>query len=399
VFFIPYATDAVLYHRPIGTFLLIAANIVCFLLTGVSADTDLARNFALEFGTGMHPLEWISCHFLHYDIFHLLANMFFLFIFGIIIEGKIGTIPFLLLYFTIGWMGASLAQAMVQWETDTLATEAGGASLVVFGLIAVSMFWAPKNEVSFWGFIIYIYMPRIITFEASVMGVGIFYFSLNLLVAWLMGFSMGGAMGHVLGALVGAGIGVAMLKLNWVDCEGWDVFSLMKEDPRQKAMEYYKEELYAAYPHATPTEDLPDLPVSKQPSGSRNQRKLVKRLLKRMRNEDVEAALEARTNLAAVNGDHLLSREEQDEFVRFLLKQGQQDDAILELQKFVARFPEDSDRHNLKLCELLLTHRKRPSEAMHILATMTTDHLEDKLFQKRQKLIDRADQMLASGMH
>ena len=154
MFFIPYATDAAIYYRPIGTFLLIAANVVCFFMTGVSAETELARSFALEFGTGLHPLEWISCHFLHYDIFHLLGNMFFLFIFGIIIEGKIGTFPFLLLYFVIGWMGASLAQALVQWESATLAQEAGGASLVVFGLIAVSLFWAPKNEVSFWGFII-----------------------------------------------------------------------------------------------------------------------------------------------------------------------------------------------------------------------------------------------------
>ena len=33
---------------------------------------------------------------------------------------------------------------------------------------------------------------------------------------------------HLLGAFVGAGFGFALLKLNWVDCENWDLLAVMK---------------------------------------------------------------------------------------------------------------------------------------------------------------------------
>lgn len=393
MFFIPYATDAPIYHRPIGTFLLIAVNVICFTQTGVWADTDLARSFALEFGNGMHPLEWISCHFLHYDLFHLLGNMFFLFIYGFIIEGKIGTIPFLILYFAIGWMGASLAQAMVQWNVESMFPEAGGASLVIFGLMLISLLWAPKNEVSFVGVFILFFVPRVFTFEVTVLTVGIWFFLLELFIAWLEGFSMGSGLAHVLGGVIGAGIGALMLKLDWVDCEQWDLFSLMKQDPTKKEMDYYRDERIRTREANSP--ELPDF--SAKSSGLGTHRKLVKRLRKRMQKSNADAAIEARNNLSAMNGDEALLREEQEEYVVFLLKHQKPDEAIAELEKFVERFSEDSDRHNLKRCELLLSHRKRPSEAMHILATMETDRLDDKLLRKRQKLIDLADDMLAKG--
>ena len=36
-------------------------------------------------------------------------------------------------------------------------------------------------------------------------------------------------LGHLSGAFWGLAVGLAMLKLGWVDCEGWDVFSLLKK--------------------------------------------------------------------------------------------------------------------------------------------------------------------------
>jgi L-lactate permease len=36
---------------------------------------------------------------------------------------------------------------------------------------------------------------------------------------------MGSALLHLQGAAVGLVLGTVMLKMNWVDCEGWDFFS------------------------------------------------------------------------------------------------------------------------------------------------------------------------------
>ena len=84
--FFPYATDAPIYHRPIATIGLIVANILVFLAIGGSGS-ESSDPFWLVFGHGLHPFQWLSCNFVHGDVFHLAGNLIFLWVFGLVVEG------------------------------------------------------------------------------------------------------------------------------------------------------------------------------------------------------------------------------------------------------------------------------------------------------------------------
>src|SRR5579862_4155845 len=100
----------------------------------MQADPHAAEPWALQFGQGLHPLQWITNNFLHADILHLVGNMFFLWGFGLVVEGKLGWWRFLLLYLTMGAIYGFIIQAVMLGAHGA----ALGASGVIFGLMAIS---------------------------------------------------------------------------------------------------------------------------------------------------------------------------------------------------------------------------------------------------------------------
>ena len=107
---IPISTDAPIYHWPWMTLVLIGANAITFLVTGFGHDYD---GWILSFGHGMRPLEWIAYSFFHVNGFQLLINAFFLWGFGIVVEGKIGWWKFLTMYLGIAICGGALIQGLM----------------------------------------------------------------------------------------------------------------------------------------------------------------------------------------------------------------------------------------------------------------------------------------------
>ena len=92
--FIPYGTDAPLYHRPWVTGAVIITNLAVFIAG--SPDELILRHDVLE------PHAWVTSNFVHADPIHLVVNMIFIWTFGQIIEGKLGWWRFLLVYLGIG---------------------------------------------------------------------------------------------------------------------------------------------------------------------------------------------------------------------------------------------------------------------------------------------------------
>ena len=109
---IPINTDAPLYHFPYATIGLIFANVVCFAATGFALKPDRLEPWLLQYGEGLNPLEWIPAAFAHGGFMHLIGNMFFLWGFGLVVEGKLGWKRFIPLYFAMAaaW-GAGVARA------------------------------------------------------------------------------------------------------------------------------------------------------------------------------------------------------------------------------------------------------------------------------------------------
>src|SRR5947209_1774657 len=146
---IPYRTDAPVYHFPHVTVGLIAVNTLAYLMSR-DASAETLIKYVLLYGDGLHPLQWVTSNFIHGGLMHLLGNMIFLWTFGLIVEGKVGPLPFLGIYLGIGFVECGLEQVLMR---NSLGASFG-ASSILFGLLAMALVWAPRNEVGVCGLIV-----------------------------------------------------------------------------------------------------------------------------------------------------------------------------------------------------------------------------------------------------
>ncbi len=282
---IPYSTDAPIYYFPWMTITLIVVNCVTFALTGMGMHNE---GWLLQYGNGLHPLEWVAYSFLHFGPVHLLGNMFFLWAFGIVVEGKLGWWKFLSIYLAIGIVGGFLIQvAMLGYQIpldDLAAAPLRGASWLepsrVFAQDAsdgmselmdddeeklpgeqedqseltpeqmqdlrkelTAHFKPGAGGASLIVFsllgIVLVWAPKnevtcffLAGFRAGTFELEYLYFcgfkiACEVLgTIWgVRGFEVTSEVAHLLGVALGFSVAAMFLKLSWVDCENWDLFA------------------------------------------------------------------------------------------------------------------------------------------------------------------------------
>ncbi|MDR1960054.1 MAG: rhomboid family intramembrane serine protease [Planctomycetaceae bacterium] len=233
MFIIPYNTDAPIYYRPVMTVSLIAVNVVVFVLQ-IAYPEQMLVNYALWTGSGLHPIQWLTANFLHGGFGHLIGNMFFLWVFGIVVEGKIGHWKMLTVYLGIGVAHEILVQILM------LAAEPPvpclGASGAICGLMMICLIWASENCLNCL-LIVLFYIVRIVHFEVSIkVAVGL-YLGLQIFILCLTGGQLSTEFLHSMGAVVGLAVGIVMLKTKQVDCEYWDIFSVWRGEHKMSSEE------------------------------------------------------------------------------------------------------------------------------------------------------------------
>ena len=142
---------------------LVALNVGIFILQATGLPTDVVLGFALvpnellglgSAGTGVvtpsggeifipDRLTLLSYMFFHGDIFHLLGNMLFLWVFGDNVEDALGHIRFLFFYLACGIAGGLTHVLMLPASDMPLI----GASGAVAGVIAAYMMLHPRVQV------------------------------------------------------------------------------------------------------------------------------------------------------------------------------------------------------------------------------------------------------------
>src|SRR5437868_1590737 len=225
---IPYSTDAPIYHWPAATLGTIVLNGLIFAaLIAMPEDQQdwVANHFMLVYGA-WNPLQWITSNYLHAGLMHVLGNMAVLWGIGIIVEGKIGWWRFLLVYNLIGVFQCAVEQTLMLGASEGASL---GASAIIYGLIAIALVWAPRNELS-----CVLVLVRVTTFDLPVATYASFSIGIEVLLGFMSAvaasaegtfIAMTSQVLHLMGAATGFGIGVAMLRWKWVDCENWDLFS------------------------------------------------------------------------------------------------------------------------------------------------------------------------------
>jgi membrane associated rhomboid family serine protease len=190
--------------------------------------TTIMRLMTLEFGK-FRPWQWLTANYMHADLLHLLGNLFVLWGFGLVVEGKVGWWKFLLIYNLIGILGWGLVQMLTIFADEGIGL---GASLAIFGILVIALVWAPANDMQ----CVFMLGLRPIVFEASILQIATFAVFLQLGISALhivmfsddigMALSITSEILHLIGGVFGLVVGVYMVKKNLVDCENWDVFSV-----------------------------------------------------------------------------------------------------------------------------------------------------------------------------
>ena len=424
---IPLSTDAPVYHYPVVTIVLMVVNVFAFLFTGFGADHAALMDWGLVHGEGLHPVQWVTNNFIHGGIFHLVGNMIFLWGFGLVVEGKLGWWRYLLVYMAIGvaqgaflqtcMLGYDAEKAQVErlqdfgWDIESekeLLTEelreegftdeeiderlenfdsefladmgipAGsvsfGASTVIFGLLAISLVWAPKNEVT----VLWLIGYRAVTFDMTIMWFAALFIGEDLLVATFLGFSMSTSTLHATGAVLGGIVGVVLFKMKMVDCEDWDIFAVMSGHYGPWARDKYGYRIDREAEKDSFKLDEPEEKTKKKkkgPSKTRRSKKLEDITLF-VDDEDYLTASDALYNLRRNDPEALPDENTLKRMAVGLAKEQLYSDAVPLMQDYIECYPESASGMQLRLAGVHLKQKDQKS-ARRVLKRIDRETLSD----------------------
>ena len=180
-------------RRPIATLGMLASLSLVFLFQLVlsqSAEHTSAELMPLVYiPTEVLSRPWtlVTYAFLHAGIFHVLGNLYFLYVFGDNIEDTLGRRKFFLIYALAAIVGA-LAQGVVDSTTPVI-----GASGAIAGLMGAYLVLFPRIKV----FVVIVFLRvkiSIVGYMAAWIGYQLMLSTLSTSIAWMVhlgGFATG----------------------------------------------------------------------------------------------------------------------------------------------------------------------------------------------------------------
>lgn len=161
--FLPIRDDQPRFSKPFINYFIIALNIAVYVFLELPAQAQGRRAFDLliqQFGLiphdlthaiagtpqyplGANILTILTSMFLHGDLFHILGNLWFLWIFGDNIEDHVGHFPYLIFYLVCGVAAAVTDIAL----TPTSNVPTIGASGAIAGVMGAYILLYPRARV------------------------------------------------------------------------------------------------------------------------------------------------------------------------------------------------------------------------------------------------------------
>jgi membrane associated rhomboid family serine protease len=178
------------------------------------------------------PLWLFTYQFVHGDIFHLLGNMVFLFVFGNAVNAKLGHWQFLVAYVLLGVL-AGLAFLPLSGGRPIV-----GASGAIMGIVGLFVVLFPRNDVQvfYWFGLIWAGVARVAAYW-----IVLFFVVCDLIGALLAHNGPVAYAAHVVGAAGGFALGIALVKTRLVRSTRYEENLLeflgyqRKEERRRKA--------------------------------------------------------------------------------------------------------------------------------------------------------------------
>jgi membrane associated rhomboid family serine protease len=399
---IPLGSDAPLYHRPFATICLMAINVLVYFVV----PRDAYEDYALILGDGVHPVQWLTNIFLHRGFFHLAGNMIFLWTFGLVVEGKLGWLRFALIYLSLGVFESGAMQILVPSSHEIPMM---GASTIIFGLLGLCLVWAPRNEVTC---LLWLRLTPI-EFDLSILWFAAMYIALDIFSGGLSGVVRASltnlsrgvivamALNHTTGALVGILLGAAMVKLNWVDCENWDLFAVLERRtgrPKSREPKTRKADRLVSSEYRTEEPSR----AKKKGQGERSAEDRAAARLRTFRQHletgETETALAVYQKARRSPSGWQPPEPEWRALIEALLKLELWDDAVVVMRDYLRELAEPSPRVRLKVAQVLIQKMGRPMQGLKVLGQIPHGSLPQDLEAIRLRLAGRAKAMREEGL-
>ncbi|MDX1565434.1 MAG: rhomboid family intramembrane serine protease [Phycisphaeraceae bacterium] len=374
--FIPLRTDRTLRHTPWVNRALILINVIVFaatfrqieyigLLQHKGWTQDLIAQEAPLFDHFLHTGHWtwlqlLSYQFLHGDIWHLLGNMLFLYVFGNAVEDRLRPWGYAGLYL-IGGMVAAAAQiawSQVSGDHGPVLGASGSVAAVTGAFLAL----CPKTRVT----VLFVFI-LIAFFEVPSMYIIFFYFLKDLLLQSLGGTGVA-YMAHIGGTLFGFAIGMALLGLKILPREPYDFLALAHHWNRRR--QFRSLDRRGMEPWAAQASRKMEEPMSQEQQELAGRRQAVFDALGR---EDNLAAARAYDRLLEADAEQVLPRIEQADLANRAMQAQQYGTAAAAYRKLLEKYPNDAQTPEARLMLALLLHRYlgRSAEALPHLRQLT----------------------------
>jgi membrane associated rhomboid family serine protease len=216
LFILPINRDRDVANTPRAVLALIVLNSLVFLYTFLLASpVAVFRQYGFM-PAHPHALNLFTSMFLHAGLWHILGNMWFLWMFGKDVENSLGMWLFSLMYLTCG-VGGGLFHYLFNLNSTIPCVGASGAISGVMGCFFVLF---PKAEFDLAIYVGWIRLKTIETHTTAAVGAWIAEQTLLGLVSKAIRFSSVGFWAHVGGFVVGIAAGLCFKKLINLDAEG-----------------------------------------------------------------------------------------------------------------------------------------------------------------------------------
>ena len=370
----PIRTDRPMRTTPYVNYALITLNVVVFLGTFAQIDqADAAWHMMRDFpasqflerfpvlgyylwpGEMTRLYQFLTSQFLHADLFHLLGNMVFLWVFGNNVEDRLGKFGYLAFYLACG-----VFAGLGHWLTS--ASPALGASGAVAGVTGAFFAFFPRTRITvfFWLFLF------IHFFELQATVVVLFFFLKDVFL-YTTGHSGVAYTAHLSGTVAGFGFGLALLLTRLLPREPYDLLTLLEHRRRREKFRKLNREGYQAW------EGKSGGKSGKESGGEAPQDSVVQEarraIAQAMEAHDLPQAASLYTELLRRYPDQVLSERLQTEIAHQLFSDGQHASAACVYDLLLSTYPKHPDKPGLQLMLGLLyaNYLDRPSDARPLL--------------------------------
>lgn len=373
---IPIRTDAPVRRLPYVNYGLITANILMFLATSFAASlpeaTDLRNILALE-SNAPKWYQFISYQFMHADLWHILGNMVFLWVFGNAANSKMGHVAYLLFYLS----GGAFAGAAFALLYDNPLVGASGSIAAVTTAYLVLF---PQSEVAvfywFWFYVGTWHIQALL-----IIGLKIILYD-NLIAPRLFsgGVSQVAYAAHWAGYFYGFFLSLIMLLVRALPRDQYDILALLKRSYQRAQMRHAmadpEAQARAVYGRvARPVTAVVGRPVQPaEPEMPSEVAALREEISEALNGSDYKLAVELWEKLVSRYPDQCLPRRQMQDVANQLVTMNRFPQAASAYERYLKNYPQAPDRDQVRLLLGIIYARnlqQYESAAAHLRESLT----------------------------